>query len=105
MKNLKKTLNVFLAICICLAVFPGTMNIKSSAVQYVYTGDKETGVTGTHHWSGNCKAGTSIKALGANEISEPIVTYDTDYVGTPVNNVDSREMEDSKARLQHIMLM
>ena len=96
MKKLKKALSVFLAVIICLAVFPGTMMIKSSAVKYAYTGDKETGVTGTHHWSGNCKGGTSVKALGANEISASMFTYTTDWVGTS-GQVDTREMSDSDA--------
>lgn len=78
MKILKRILSVFLAIIICLAVFPGTMKIKSSAVKYAYSGKFETGVTGTHHWPGNCRGTTSVKALGANEVSTPLFTYDTE---------------------------
>ena len=95
MKILKRILSVFLAIIICLAVFPGTMKIKSSAVKYAYSGKFETGVTGTHHWPGNCRGTTSVKALGANEVSTPLFTYDTEKKGT--GQMDTREMSDSDA--------
>ena len=95
MKILKRILSVFLAIIICLAVFPGTMKIKSSAVKYAYSGNLETGVTGTHHWPGNCRGTTSVKALGANEVSTPLFTYDTEKKGT--GQMDTREMSDSDA--------
>ena len=96
MKILKRILSVFLAIIICLAVFPRTMKIKSSAVKYAYSGKFETGVTGTQHWPGNCLGATSVKALGANEVSTPLFTYDTEKEGTP-GHVDTREMSDSDA--------
>ena len=95
MKILKRILSVFLAIIICLAVFPGTMKIKSSAVKYAYSGKLETGVTGTHLWPNNCLGATSVKALGANEVSTPLFTYDTNKEGT--GQMDTREMSDSDA--------
>ena len=94
MKVFKKLVSVFLAVAICLVVFPGTMSIKSSAVKYAYTGNLDTSVTGTHHWPGNCFGGTSIKALGANEISTSQYVYNTDREGT-AGQVDTREMNDS----------
>ncbi|HCT17578.1 MAG TPA: hypothetical protein DIW36_09500, partial [Ruminococcaceae bacterium] len=96
MKISKRILSVFLALIICFAVFPGTMKIKSSAVKYAYTGNLETGVTGTHHWPGNCLGGTSVKALGANEVSTPLFTYSTNKEGTS-GQADTREMNDSDA--------
>ena len=93
MKILKKAVSVILAVIICLAVFPGTMKIKSSAVKYAYTGNKETGITGTHHWPGNCLGGTSVKALGANEVSTDLYTYNTERTGVS-GQADVREMSD-----------
>ena len=96
MKTSKKIISVFLAIIICLAFFPGTMKIKSSAVKYAYTGNYETGVTGTHQWPGNCLGGTSVKALGANEVSTSLFTYSTYKEGTS-GQADTREMSDADA--------
>ncbi|HAY73321.1 MAG TPA: hypothetical protein DCY31_05655, partial [Ruminococcaceae bacterium] len=96
MKLLKRISSIFLAVIICLAVFPGTMKIKSSAVKYAYTGNLETGVTGTHHWPGNCLGGTSVKALGANEVSASMFTYSTYKEGTS-GQADTREMNDADA--------
>ena len=96
MKIFKKAVSVILAVIICLAVFPGTMKIKSSAVKYAYTGNKETGITGTHHWPGNCLGGTSVKALGANEVSTDLYTYNTDHTGVS-GKADVREMSNDDA--------